>query len=253
MRMRGRRKRVPQRRRGHFKELFLNRRRIPAVGKKGIRFVCRLGLRLLRKEGGVLQQVGPVGSAGMKRRRIRGARLASGGEQGTLMLGGNLTGGREGKAGRHLRQRRQGIREGGLRGSLVLSLCFGNERRLQLMTRHAAAPGTVGRSLAGGRHVRLSRRRRTGFGCRRRRLKSRGVAWLHGGFVRRLSACVCADQSGPPFQIGRNIGDGGCGRDVSRGRFSRRPVLVGRERSRKRRKSLRRRQFFALLRQRAGR
>lgn len=34
MRMCGRRKRVPQRRRGHFKELFLNRRRIPPSAKR---------------------------------------------------------------------------------------------------------------------------------------------------------------------------------------------------------------------------
>lgn len=62
----------------------------------------------------------------MKRRRIRGARLASGGKKRTLLLGGYLTGGREGKAGRHLRQGRQGIREGGLRYRLVLSLSAGN-------------------------------------------------------------------------------------------------------------------------------
>lgn len=189
----------------------------------------------------------------MKRRRIRGARLG-------LRRG---TGDSHARWKPHRREGRKsrmaspaGAAGDPRRGTQIPS------RPEPLFRERAPSPaddaprgcaGTGGTAPAGGRHVRLSSRRRTGFGCRRRRLKSRGVAWLHGGFVRRLSVCVCADESGPPFQIGRNIGDGGCGRDVFRGRLSRRPILVGRERSRKRRKSLRRRQFFALLRQRAGR
>lgn len=190
----------------------------------------------------------------MKRRRIRGTRLASGGEQGTLLLGGNLTGGREGKAGWHLRQGRQGIREGGLRYRLVLSLSAGNRRRLQLDDAPRGCAGTGG-TAPGRRKARQAEpptpnRLRLPEAALEKPWRCMAPRWLRTAVER---VCLCGPERAA-FSDRAEYRRRGVWQERFPGpaQPATDPRREGRE-PRKRRKSLRRRQFFDLLRQRAGR